>query len=97
MFLSCHSNHKNITRIAPSYRKRKSLENQPTFEHRYAEFTEISDWNFTNITFHEAFNMSDGKDLFQLRNVYKNLSPEVREAFASLVSEKWKCIGDTCI
>ena len=67
------------------------------FEHRYAEFTEISDWNFTNITFHEAFNMSDGTDMFQMRNVYKNLSTEVREAFASLVSEKWKCIGDTCI
>ena len=41
--------------------------------------------------------MSDGTDLFQMRNVYKNLSPEVREAFASLVSEKWKCIGDSCI
>ena len=75
----------------------RSIIYQPTLEHRYAEFTEISDWNFTNITFHEAFNMSDGKDLFQMRNVYKNLSPEVREAFASLVSEKWKCIGDTCI
>ena len=28
MFLSCHSNYKNITRIAHSYRARKSLENQ---------------------------------------------------------------------
>jgi len=63
----------------------------------YAEFTKISDWNFTNITFHEAFNMSNGMDPFQMRNVYGDLSDDVKQALANRVSEKWKCSGNTCV
>lgn len=57
----------------------------------YSEFTAVSDWNFSNVSFYELFNMTT--DPHQLHNLYTHAPETTKRALHEQVVKQWTCAG----
>ena len=62
---------------------------------RYAEFTAVTDWHFSNVTFHEAYDLD--KDPYQLKNIYSTLNPSTKTMMIEALDKQYNCAGADCL
>eukprot|EP00927_Polykrikos_kofoidii_P050237 TRINITY_DN44158_c0_g1_i1.p1 TRINITY_DN44158_c0_g1~~TRINITY_DN44158_c0_g1_i1.p1 ORF type:complete len:545 (-),score=54.69 TRINITY_DN44158_c0_g1_i1:54-1688(-) len=60
----------------------------------YAEFTAVSDWNFTDYNFVEIFDMDT--DPYQLVNLASNTPDSVKRRLHDMMQLQWQCAGRNC-
>lgn len=60
----------------------------------YAEFTALSDWNFTSYSFVEIFDMDE--DPHQLSNLAPSVSAAVKAKLHNMLQTQWECSGKSC-
>merc|ERR1712066_503507 len=60
----------------------------------YAEFTAVKDWNFTNYSFVEIFDMD--RDPHQLRNLASTTSLAIKSKLHDMLQAQWECAGTNC-
>lgn len=60
----------------------------------YSEFTAVKDWDFSNYSFVEIFDMD--KDPYQLKNLASTTSAAVKAQLHDQVQKQWECKTSTC-
>eukprot|EP00947_MAST-08B_sp_MAST-8B-sp1_P002915 g2915.t1 len=76
-----------------TYRALRFMNSESYGDFLYAEFTAVKDWNFSAVSFHEAYDVK--KDPYQLNNVYESLSEAKKTALAAQLHKQWQCHGQT--
>ena len=61
----------------------------------YFEFTDLPDWNWTAVDFHELFDLT--LDPYQLRNIYNESEPGLRQQLALQLRQAYACSGMSCV
>eukprot|EP00755_Sulcionema_specki_P008823 Sspe_Gene.6071::Locus_2034_Transcript_2_2_Confidence_0.667_Length_1869::g.6071::m.6071/K01137/GNS; N-acetylglucosamine-6-sulfatase len=60
----------------------------------YAEYTNVHDWDFANVTWHELYNLTS--DPWQLHNIYNDVPQALRDHLHSRLWKEWTCKGESC-
>lgn len=60
----------------------------------YAEFTALTDWNFTDYSFVEIFDMDE--DPHQLNNLAPSVPASVKTKLHNMLQTQWECSGKNC-
>ena len=65
-----------------------------THDLSYAEYTDVRDWDFTQVYFHELYDLK--ADPFQLRNLWPSASEAQQVALHERLRAEFLCEGESC-
>ena len=74
-----------------TYRALRFVGSQDYGDLLYSEFTAVSDWNFSSVSFYELFNMTT--DPHQLHNLYDQTPEVTKRALHQQLVKQWTCAG----
>ena len=65
-----------------------------THDLTYAEFTDVRDWAFDDVYFHELYDLRT--DPYQLHNLYPSASSDTRRVLHNMLRHEFLCAGSNC-